>query len=120
MIVYDLRTNNIDIELIKEQYADQVPAQLGKDGAFWKWLGEFATGLLNNASDILNSIYGGATADNISYVTYTTPNADAYNQQRQLNTGSSSQNTNMLMYLTVGGIVLLGGIYLITRDKKRR
>ena len=120
MIVYDLRTNNIDVELIRQQYADQLPEQLGKNGAFWNWLGNFATGLLNNSGDILNSIFGGATADNITYVQYSSPNADEYNKLRKQNTDTQQNNTNTMLYVSIGSILLLGGIFLVTRDKKRR
>lgn len=120
MVIYDLRTNNIDVELIRQQYADQLPAELGKNGAFWKWLGDFATGLLNNSADILNAIFGGATADNITYAQYASPNAEDYNKLRKQNTNTDTQQNNTMLYVGIGSLLLLGGIFLVTRDKKRR
>ena len=108
MIVYDLRHNV------------QQNSQLGKDGAFWKWLGNFATSLVENSSDILNSIFGGGTSDTVNYITYTQPKSqEEYDTLRKQN-NSGGSNSNMLLYVGIGSVVVLGGVLLLTRDKKRR
>lgn len=105
MIVYDLRKN------IKQQ-------QLGKNGAFWNWLGNFFGTVAEKSPEILNSVYGGATSDSITYVTNNQPATNAnnttdYNKYR-------TEKDNTLLYVGIGAAVLLGSVFMLTRDTKKK
>lgn len=103
MIVYDLRKN------IKQQ-------QLGKNGAFWNWLGNFFGTVAEKSPEILNSIYGGATSDTITYVTNppatNANNATDYNKYR-------NEKDNTLLYVGIGAVVVLGAVVIMTNNNSR-
>lgn len=105
MIVYDLRKN------IKQQ-------QLGKNGAFWNWLGNFFGTAAEKSPEILNSIYGGATSDSITYVTNNQPATNAnnttdYNKYR-------TEKDNTLLYVGIGAAVVLSAVVIMSNNNSRR